>query len=319
MKLFSIKNNNELCEKIKAYCKENWIKVYDDFAEIADKSVTAEMLPQTWVLYGKHPGDQWQNMIGFYQLAEKDHLTVHSDLTPFITTLFVDPAFRGGELYGKALLDHAREQLGQMGYDTAYLHSDLIGYYERYGFAEIGLDITDYSSPTKVYSADTLTDIRYEIYDKANPKPDHVRLAVYQLRNPLHESKAWHLWFNKTNGFPDCWKANGFTITAFSRVQVIGAVNFLQAPDDLKGWYLGDLHVEGDFRRQGIASKMLRKGFEYISRISNGGEYIYAYIEKDNEPSIGLHKKLGCTDTGEVRPFGELIFGDDETTWVKYL
>ena len=319
MKLFSIKNNNELCEKIKTYCKENWSKVYDDFAEIADKSVTAEMLPQTWVLYGKHPGDQVQNIIGFYQLAEKDHLTVHSDLTPFITTLFVDPNFRGGELYGKALLDHAREQLGQMGYDTAYLHSNLIGYYERYGFAEIELDITDYSIPTKVYSADTLTDIRYEIYDKCDPMPDHIQLEAYQLQNPLHESKAWHLWFGRQFGICTNWKAHSFTTTAFCKGQLIGKVNFLQDPDDLKGWYLGDLCVDDDYCRRGIASKMLRKGFEYISRISNGGEFIYAYIEKDNLPSIGLHKKLGFTDTGEVRPFGELIFGDDETTWVKYL
>lgn len=319
MKIISIKNNHELCERIKAYCKENWSKVYDSFAEIADKSVNADRFPQTWVLFGYHTGEDGQRIIGFYQLAEQDHLTVHTELSPFITTLFVDPAFRGGELYGKALLDHAREMLGQMGYDTAYLHTDLIGYYERYGFNEIGLDITDCGSPTKVYSADTLTDIRYTVYDKHRPMPDHIRLEAYQLQNPLHESKAWHLWFGRQNGICDNWKAHSFTVTAFYGGRLIGKVNFLQNPESLANWYLGDLCVDDEYCRRGIASKMLRKGFERIKRTANGGEYVYSYIEMDNAPSIVLHKKLGFTDTGEVRPFAELIFGDDETAWVKYL
>ena len=108
MKIISIKNNSELYEKTKAYCKKNRSKVYDSFSTAADQSVDAERFPQTWVLYGYHFLDQGQRITGFCQL------TVHTDLTPFITTLFVDPAFRGGELYGKALLDHAREIPGQM-------------------------------------------------------------------------------------------------------------------------------------------------------------------------------------------------------------
>ena len=319
MKILSVKNDSDLCEKVKAYCRENWGKVYDSFAGNADKSVAAERFPQTWVLYGCHSGDRQQRIIGFYQLDKQDHLTIHTSLSPFITTLFVDPAFRGGELYGKALLDHAREMLGQMGYDTAYLTTDLIGYYERCGFEEYGLDITDYGSPAKVYSSDTLTDIRYEIFDKRSPMPDCICLETKQLQAPLHESKAWHLWFERKNGICTNWKAHSFTVTAFCRGQVAGNVNFLQDPDDPRGWYLGDLCVGDAYRRRGIASKMLRKGFDRILRISNGGEYIYAYIEKDDLPSAGLHRKLGFADTGEVKPFGGLMFGDDETTWVKCL
>ena len=43
------------------------------------------------------------------------------------------------------------------------------------------------------------------------------------------------------------------------------------------------------------------------------------FTEPDNEPSKRLHASLGFTDTGEVRPFGRFIFGDDETTWVKFI
>lgn len=319
MKLLSVKNDKALCEKVKAYCKENWHKVYDSFAYTADRSVTAERFPQTWVIFGHHYDEYYQYIVGFYQLDEHDHLTVHTELTPFITTLFIDPGFRGGYRYGETAVTHAREILGSMGYDTAYLHTDLIGYYEKYGFSETGLDITDYGSPTKVYCADTLTDIRYEVYDKSHPKPDHVRLAIYQLQDPFQASAAEHLWFNKCNGFTEWWKAKCFTIAAFNNERVVGAVNFFQSPENPSNWELGDLHVAEGFRRRGIASKMLHKGLGIIKRTANGGEFVYAYIEKDNEASVGLHKKLGFTDTGEIRPFNEFLFGDDETTWIKYL
>ena len=58
---------------------------------------------------------------------------------------------------------------------------------------------------------------------------------------------------------------------------------------------------------------------ERISQRANGGEYIYAYIDANNISSKALHNKLGFLDTGERKPFGELLFSDDETTWVKRL
>lgn len=316
MKFVSVKNNAVLCEKVKDYCKENWSKVYDSFVAAADKSVTAERFPQTWVIYARRIGEGQQYIVGFYQLEERDGLTINTELTPFITTLFIDPKFRGGHRFGETALNHAREMLGGMGYDTAYLHTDHIGYYEKYGFSEIGIDITEYGSPTKIYSADTITDIRYEVYDKARPKPDHVRLAIYQLQNPLQASAAEHLWCDKCNGFTEWWKAKCFTITAFGNERAVGTVNFFQNPYNLSNWELGDLYVAEDFRRRGIASKMLRKGIERIKRTGNGGEFIYAYIEKENEASAGLHRKLGFSDTGKVKAFAGFVVGEGESTWV---
>lgn len=157
MNIITVKNNTELCERVKNYCKEKWGKVYNSFACTADMSVSAERFPQTWVLLDKrmNDADGKPAIMGFYQLEESDHLTVHTELTPFITTLFIDPICRGGKGFGKFALEHARAVLGQMGFDTVYLTTDHIGYYEKYGFREIGLDITDYGSPTKIYSADT--------------------------------------------------------------------------------------------------------------------------------------------------------------------
>ncbi len=53
-----------------------------------------------------------------------------------LTAIFIDPKARGGQHYGETALNHALETLGSMGYDTAYLQTDHIGYFEKYGFNE---------------------------------------------------------------------------------------------------------------------------------------------------------------------------------------
>jgi len=321
MKFISLKNNNDLCEKVKAYCQEKWEKVSGNFARTADLSLTAEKFPQTWVLLDEYGSENGVPKIaGFYQLEETDHLTDRTDLTPFITTLFIDPEYRGGISFGRSALEHARAVLGSMGFDTVYLTTDHIGYYEKCGFREIGLDITDYGCPTKIYSADTITDIRYEVYDKANPKPDHVRLGIFSIQHEIKGNIAeLLLWMRQARSVTEPSHTKWFTVTAVSGERIVGAVNFMQNEDDRLNWYIGDLAVAEDFRRRGIARKMLKNGIERIACMSGGGEFIYSYIELDNEPSGRLHTSLGFADTGEVRPFGQLIFGDDETTWVKYL
>ena len=30
-----------------------------------------------------------------------------------------------------------------------------------------------------------------------------------------------------------------------------------------------------------------------------------------------MHRKLGFEDTGELKPFGELCFGENMTTWIR--
>ena len=119
----SVRNNPELCEQVKDYCREKWEKVSGIFAQTADRSVGAEQFPQTWVMLVTSP--EGTRVKGFYQLEEKDRLTIHTGLTPFITTLFVDPGMRGGKGFGEMILNHARGVLGSMGYDTAYLCTDI--------------------------------------------------------------------------------------------------------------------------------------------------------------------------------------------------
>lgn len=77
------------------------------------------------------------------------------DLTPWITPLLVHPDHRGNR-YGKLLLEHACKEAGRLGCKQVYLTTGEIGYYEKYGFHEVGLTTFNWGRPTKIYRQDTL-------------------------------------------------------------------------------------------------------------------------------------------------------------------
>lgn len=312
MKIVSISGDPALCERVKKYCKEKWRKVYGCFAECADKSVAAEFLPQTWVALGSK-----DKITGFYQLSEYDLIKRKNEFTPFITSLYVDPIMRGGFGAGKTLLDHARYEAARLGFDKLYLTTDHIGYYEKYGFREIGLDLYDWGRPTKLYEADTYGDIRFEIYSKACPKPDrlHIELAKYRGWD-IGDNPAVLLHSMKYCSFPEEYAGKWFTVAAFNGNDIAGAVNFMRSTDDPLNWYIGGLSVRDDLRRRKIALRMVSKGLDIIRSRSNGGEFVYAYIDRDNAASSALFKKLGFYDSGEARPFADLIHSDSETTYI---
>lgn len=315
MNIYSIKNNIELCKSVKKYCKEKWIKVYTPFSENADKSVNSQKLPQTWVLKGME-GEK--EIIGFYQLIQNDSLTLHTRLSPFISALYVDERIRGCG-YGEMLLTHAKYEAADLGFEKLYLSTDHIGYYEKHGFREIGLDIFSWGSPTKVYEAYTPSNIRFELFERENPVPDwlHIELEKMKLRFACTENinPAIMLCWKKHLTLPASREAKWFSIAAFCENKLAGWVNFMQNPDNQANWLISDLSVAADFRRRGIARKMIGRGLDRIRSKMNGNEIVYSQIENDNTPSVLLHKSFGFTDLGECKSFDRLTFGENETTY----
>lgn len=316
MKIVSLQGNPALCEEIKQYCAENWSKISEVFAKTADESVSAEALPQTWVMLG---GEKEDTVLGFYQLAEHDCLTRFSDRSPFLASLFIDKTIRGGG-WGELLISHAKYEAARLGYEKLYVSTDHIGYYEKYGFREIGLDIDAWGRPTKVYAAYTPSEVDFERFDRANPVPDRINRehVKFQWGLTLDPNPAKILYLERLrihNAAPGKW----FSLAAFSDSRLVGWVNFLRNSGDPLNWCLGDLAVASDFRRKGISRRLIERGLEQIRSTMSGGEFVYSYIEKENTPSILLHKSLGFTDTGECRPFGNLIHGEDETTYLLQL
>lgn len=314
MKIVSLKNNPELCEKAKLYCLENWNKVYNSFAQCADKSVTHDM-PRTWVALG-YEGEK--EIIGFYQLSPHDGLTRFTDISPFISALFIDKRARGGGL-SEILINHAKYEAASLGYEKIYAASDHIGYYEKHGFHEIGLDISIWGSAAKVYEAYTPSEIHFEVYNHANPIPDRIHLEHAKFKWAEPENNPAFMLHSMKSFFRGDISHKWFSIAAFKDGSLVGWVNFIQNPDNPLNWYLGDLAVKSDFRRKGIARRLLNRGLDIIRSKSSGGEYVFSYIEKSNTPSLELHKSLGFIDTGELKPFWELNFSDSDTTHVLFL
>lgn len=317
MNIISVKNNPALCEKIKAYCAENWSKISEVFAKTADESVSAEALPKTWVLLG---GEKEDTILGFCQLAENDHLTRFSDRSPFLASLFIDKTIRGGG-WGELLISHAKYEAARLGYEKLYVSTDHIGYYEKYGFREIGLDIDAWGRPTKVYAAYTPSEVDFEQFDRANPVPDRINLEHVKLQrgSALDPNPAKTLFLEKRFRIPKAESRKWFSLAAFSDGRLVGWVNFIRNFWDPMNWYLGDLDVAPDFRRKGISRRLIERGLDQIRSKMSGGEFVYSYIEKENTPSILLHQSLGFIDTGECRPFENFIHGEDETTYLLQL
>lgn len=317
MKIVALQGNPALCEEIKQYCAEQWSKISGAFTETADKSVSAEALPQTWVLLGEEKEDA---ILGFYQLSENDHLTRFSDHCPFLASLFIDKTIRGGG-WGELLISHAKYEAARLGYEKLYVSTDHIGYYEKYGFREIGLDIDAWGRPTKVYAAYTPSEVDFERFDRANPVPDRVHLehTKFQWGPALDPNPAKTLYIEKHFRIPKAVSRKWFSLAAFSDGRLVGWVNFIRNSENSLNWYLGDLAVAPGLRRKGIARRLIERGLDQIRSEMSGGEFVYSYIKKENTPSILLHRSLGFTDTGECRPFENLVFGEEETTYLLQL
>lgn len=90
-----------------------------------------------------------REIAGYCTVCEKD---VIPDLpyTPFICSLFVGEPYRGVRL-SQRLIEAAVAYICTLGFDAAYLFSDHIGLYEKYGFVEIGKYPAPWGEMQKIY------------------------------------------------------------------------------------------------------------------------------------------------------------------------
>ena len=114
----------------------------------ADSIKSNDSLPQGYMLMKD------KRIIGFCGLIEKE-LIQRDDLSPFISPLLIASEDRGVGL-GAMLLKHVRKEAGWLGFFKVYLTTDHIGYYEKYGFKEIGLTQFTWGRPTKLYSIQSI-------------------------------------------------------------------------------------------------------------------------------------------------------------------
>lgn len=77
------------------------------------------------------------------------------------------------------------------------------------------------------------------------------------------------------------WQSNHFSIIAKAESgNVIGYAGFIQNESDSQKWLYTDLWVKADWRRQGVAANIIKKGIEYLSDI--GAKTLCCCVDKDN-------------------------------------
>lgn len=100
--------------------------------------------------------------------------------------------------------------------------------------------------------------------------------------------------------------------------KIAGYLRCFRNPDDVKQWYIGDVHVRAGYRKQGIATRMYQKVFSELERYE-AAENVISAVRKDNKNSIGLHEKMGFVDTKEPCVFAAFCVDKDETKYQKWL
>ena len=81
-------------------------------------------------------------IIGFCTFLKTDYYP-ENRYSPWISSIFVDESYRGNRISEKmieAVIEYAKEQ----GFSKVYIPSDMIGFYEKYGFVKID-ELQNYS------------------------------------------------------------------------------------------------------------------------------------------------------------------------------
>ena len=145
MKIISIRENREYKDIAIEYFSSKWPSapkiVYEDSINHCINSPSP--LPQ-WYLLEKDG-----ELIGCAGLVTNDFVS-RMDLWPWLCALYIEEKHRGNS-YAALLLEKVKEDSVKLGFDSLYLTTDHIGYYERYGFEYIGQGYHPWNEESRIY------------------------------------------------------------------------------------------------------------------------------------------------------------------------
>jgi predicted N-acetyltransferase YhbS len=145
LEILSLRENPQLSEGCHALVRD----VFNNFefihAQLDESLNSSATLPQAYVLLSDGVA------VGWVGLCVNDPIET-DQYTPIVGPLMVAESERNRG-YGPLLLYHARREAAKLGFETVYLTSSHIGYYERFGFKEIAMTSYIGGRPTKVYIA----------------------------------------------------------------------------------------------------------------------------------------------------------------------
>lgn len=149
MKVISIRERPTLAKEAIAFFQRHWanqnsLMVYEDC--ITSCLSSSAPLPQWYVL--RHA----KQIVGGAGLIPNDFIS-RMDLWPWLCALYIEEAHRG-HAYGKLLVERVMQDAKRLGFANLYLCSDLVGYYEPYGFAKIAIGYHPWGESSGVFRAE---------------------------------------------------------------------------------------------------------------------------------------------------------------------
>ncbi len=143
--LISVREQPTYKEKAIRYLQDSWSEVSPVIYEncITNCIGAEQPLPQ-WYLLEKDA-----EIIGCCGLVTNDFIS-RMDLYPWLCALFIDEGQRGNG-YGALLMERVKQDTRKFGFRYLNLCTDLMGYYEKYGFRYIGQGYHPWDEDSRIY------------------------------------------------------------------------------------------------------------------------------------------------------------------------
>lgn len=147
MAIIQINNNNRYFQEIINIYYQWWGNIkklsYEEILSRYTNTLNTQTLPKLYALIIN------DTLIGTYSLEEKDDIDNES-YTPYLANVYIKEKYRH-QGYSKLLIQDAKNKSISLGYDTLFLHSHHLNYYEKYSFTFIKEVSTKYGNK-RIYS-----------------------------------------------------------------------------------------------------------------------------------------------------------------------
>jgi N-acetylglutamate synthase-like GNAT family acetyltransferase len=145
MKIISIRETPTFKDIAISYFQSKWPGVlpiiYEDC--INHSLTTSNPLPQWYLL------ERETEIIGCAGLITNDFIS-RMDLYPWVCAIYIDENHRGNN-YGSLLIEKAKMDSKNANFESLYLCTDHIGYYEKFGFEYIGQGYHPWGDESRIY------------------------------------------------------------------------------------------------------------------------------------------------------------------------
>ena len=129
--IIGIREHPEYLDRAADYLSSKWGIAREVYYDCMANSITTDSPLPRWYLMM-----EGNTIIGSYGLIVNDFVS-RQDLWPWLCAVYIEESHRGRAL-GSRLLEHGRREAGKLGFETVYLITGHVGFYEKYGWEHMG-------------------------------------------------------------------------------------------------------------------------------------------------------------------------------------